>query len=337
MQSPGHDGRKLVSVRPRGGTTVEQRDLRDSIRCTPQLLDRMFRPEAIALVGVSGRAGSPMSRPLRYLREGGFRGRVYPVNPNYTELEGFPCYRTLSDVPGPVDLVLVMVPAAQAVEAILQAGEKGAAAAIVLASGFAETGADGAALQAKLIEAGRAAGVRVLGPNCQGLLYAPTKLAATFTAAADRPLPGGSGVAYVGQSGAVGGSILDLASEMGLELTAWVSTGNQADLGLVEVGAASLDDPAVRTLMLYLEAIGDAGARLAEDLVATAASLPKPMFVCWLAGRGRRSRPGDGAAGYGADRRRDQQPRWVPSGHHGRLRWRDHRRRRPDGGRVNAG
>ncbi len=221
---------------------------------------RMLRPRGVALLGVSGRPDNPMARPLRYLREHGFAGGIYPVNPSYAELEGLPCYPSLSHVPGPVDLVLVLLPAELVVEAVLQAGAVGAAAAVVFASGFAETGAAGAVAQQALVDAGRAAGVRVLGPNCQGLVHAPSGLVATFTAAADRALPAGRGVAYVGQSGAVGGSILDLATEMGLGLTAWVSTGNQADLDLVEVSAALLADPEVRLVMLYVEAIGDGAA-----------------------------------------------------------------------------
>jgi acyl-CoA synthetase (NDP forming) len=229
-------------------------------------IDRMFHPRGVALLGVSGRAGNIMGRPLRYLVEHGFQGGIYPINPRYDELEGKRCYPSLADVPGPVDLVLVLLPSDQAVDAIHQAGAAGASAAVVFASGFAEVGPEGAALQRSLAEAGRQAGVRVLGPNCQGMLYAPTGLTATFTAAADRPLPHGDGVAYVGQSGAVGGSILDLATEMGLALTAWVSTGNQADLGLVEIASVLLDDAAVHVVMLYIEAIGDgtAYARLAR-------------------------------------------------------------------------
>ncbi|WP_219412406.1 acetate--CoA ligase family protein [Pseudonocardia nigra] len=230
----------------------------------------MLRPRGVALVGVSGRPGNPMARPLRYLREHGFGGGIYPVNPGYDELEGLPCYGSLGEVPGPVDLVLALVPAAKAVAAVHEAGAVGAAGVVVFASGFAETGTAGARLQADLVAAGREAGVRVLGPNCQGLLHAPTGLVATFTAAADRPLVPAGGVAYVGQSGAVGGSILDLSSEMGLGLTAWVSTGNQADLDLVEVASALLDEPDVRVLLLYVESVGDGAdylrvARRARD------------------------------------------------------------------------
>ena len=217
-------------------------------------LMRMFRPGAVALVGVSGRMDSILTRPLRYLREHGFAGDVYPVNSRYAELDGRPCYPSLADLRTPVDLVLVMVHAAQVAAVVSEAGQAGAAAAIVFCSGFAETGAEGSKLQRGLQEAARTSGVRILGPNCQGLLHASNGLTATFTAAADRTMPPPSGVAYVGQSGAVGGSILDLAAEMGLGLSAWVSTGNQADLDVAEV--ATLGDPGIEVIMLYVEALG---------------------------------------------------------------------------------
>lgn len=230
-------------------------------------LEGLLRPRGIALLGVSGRADNLMARPLRYLAEHGFEGGVYPVNPKYDELAGLPCYPSLADLPGPVDLVLVLVPAEAVEDAIRQAAAVGATAAVVFASGFAETGPAGVALQQRLTAVARETGVRVLGPNCQGFLYAPTGVVATFTAAADRPLSHNGGVAYVGQSGAVGGSILDLATDMGLGLAAWVSTGNQADLSLVEVSSELLHDPSVRVLMLYVEAADDgaAYARLARQ------------------------------------------------------------------------
>jgi acetate---CoA ligase (ADP-forming) len=226
-------------------------------------LQALLRPRGIALLGISGRSENIMSRPLRYLVEHGYEGGVYPVNPNHSELLGRRCYPTLADVPGPVDLVLVRVAADRVEDAIRQAAAVGARAAVVYASGFAEVGPEGVALQQRLAAVARETGVRVVGPNCQGFLYAPTGVVATFTAAADRPLTSGSGVAYVGQSGAVGGSVLDLATDMGLGLAAWFSTGNQADLDLTEVSLHLLADPTVRVLMLYVEATGD-GAAYAE-------------------------------------------------------------------------
>lgn len=220
-------------------------------------LRALLHPRGIALLGISGRAENLMSRPLRYLVEHGYAGGIYPVNPNYDELVGQRCYPTLADVPGPVDLVLVLVAADRVEDAVRQAAAAGASAAVVYASGFAEAGPEGVALQQGLRAVARETGVRVLGPNCQGFLYAPTGVVATFTAAADRPLASDSGVAYVGQSGAVGGSVLDLATDMGLGLAAWASTGNQADLDLVDVSTELLEDPAVRVLMLYVEAVDD--------------------------------------------------------------------------------
>lgn len=236
---------------------------------------RVLRPRAVAVLGASGRPDSWMARPLRWLTERGYAGEVYPVNPKYTELAGRPCHPTLDDVPGPVDLVLALVPAAQAEDAVRAAGRAGAAAVVVFASGFAETGPDGAALQRRLVAAAREAGVRVIGPNCQGVVHTPTRLFATFSAAGERPLTGSCGIAYVGQSGAVGGSVLDIAAERGLDLTAWVSTGNQADADLTEIGRHLVHDPDVRVLAVYAESVRDGGAyeRLAAEAAAAGTAL----------------------------------------------------------------
>jgi acyl-CoA synthetase (NDP forming) len=216
----------------------------------------MFAPRSVALVGVPGDPGKAMFRPLRYLSERGFSGGVYPVNPRYSELAGIRCYADLADVPKPVDLVLSFVSATRTIAVVTAAADAGAAAVVVFASGFSETGPAGAELQHELTAVAAKRGIRVLGPNCQGLIYAPANLFATFTGAVDRDLPEPSGIAYVGQSGAVGGSILDLAAELGIGLTAWVSTGNQADVDLVGVASALLADEKVQVIMLYVEGIG---------------------------------------------------------------------------------
>lgn len=239
--------------------------------------DRVFRPRSVAVLGASGRQGSLMARPSRWLVDRGFAGVVHLVNPKYDQLAGRPCHPSLAAVPGPIDLVLALVPAAQAVDAVREAGEVGAAAVVVFASGFAETGPRGAALQQQLIEAGRRAGVRVIGPNCQGIYYAPTRLFATFTGAAERPLTGSCGIAYIGQSGAVGGSVLDLAAESGLDLTAWVSTGNQADADLTEIGRYLVSDAEVSVLMVYAESVRDGAAY--EELAAAAADAGTGLVV----------------------------------------------------------
>jgi acyl-CoA synthetase (NDP forming) len=240
--------------------SYEQTNYRVEGSAAAAQIRRMLDATSIALVGVSGRADSAMSKPLRYLLDQGYPGALYPVNPNYEHLQGVQCFPSLADVPAGVDLVLSFVSAQRTLAVVSQAADIGAAGVIVFASGFAETGVDGTNLQAELVRISHRRGIRLLGPNCQGMIYAPSRLFATFTAAADRAFPGDSGVAYVGQSGAVGGSVLDLASEMGMGLTAWVSTGNQSDLDHVAVAETLLDDQHVRVIMIYAEGIADGRA-----------------------------------------------------------------------------
>jgi acyl-CoA synthetase (NDP forming) len=255
-------------------------------------IERMFNPQAIALVGVSGREDSLMARPLRYLIDRQFGGRIYPVNPKYEQLGGIRCYPSLSELPGPIDLALIMVPARQVADAIRECGRAGASGAVVFASGFAEAGSGGQQLQLDIAEAAESAGVRVLGPNCQGLLYAPTGLFATFTPLTNRAWDTAqkTGVAYVGQSGAVGGSLLDLAAEVGIDLTAWVSTGNQVDLDVVTVASHLLADPSIAVLALYVETMQDGKAY--AQLAARARAAGKRLVVL----HGGRSQSGREAA-----------------------------------------
>jgi acyl-CoA synthetase (NDP forming) len=220
-------------------------------------LAALFAPRAIAVLGASGREDNPFARPLGYLLERGYPGPVYPVNPGYDVLRGVPCYPSLADLPGPVDLVLMLVSAAEAVRQLPAVAAAGATAAVVFASGFAEIGPAGQRLQDELVAVARAHGVRLLGPNCQGIVSVHDRMAATFTAALEHSDPRPGNLAYVGQSGAVGGSVLSLAGERGLGIAAWASTGNQADLTALDIGRHLLDDDRVRVLALYLESTVD--------------------------------------------------------------------------------
>lgn len=222
-------------------------------------LDALFRPRAVAVVGASGKPDSMLARPLRYLTGYGFEGAVYPVNPGYDELAGRACYPSLDALPEPVDLVCLLLPAAQAAGAVRDAARAGARVVVVFASGFAEVGEAGRALQHELADVAAEVGVRLLGPNCQGLMYRPNRLVATFTGALEQSLTPPGDVAYVGQSGAIGGSVLHLARDRGLGLDAWVSVGNQADLDVVAVADQLIADPAIRVVALYLETVDGAG------------------------------------------------------------------------------
>ncbi|GAB3291293.1 acetate--CoA ligase family protein [Parasphingorhabdus pacifica] len=240
-------------------------------------LDRaLLRPRAVAIVGASER--SPMAARLTgYLRSSGFVGEVYPVNPNHSYVHGIPCFPSLRDLPGPAELVLVLIPASGVQRVVEEASECGASVLVVLSSGFAETGAPGRRTQTELVERAERHGMRVLGPNCQGLAYSPTGLTATFTAAADLPHGEELGIGYIGQSGALGGSFLGMASDRGIGLTAWFSVGNQADLSVVETAALLIDDPHIRVLACYLEELPDGGEW--QALTARAAGLGKHLVV----------------------------------------------------------
>jgi len=252
-------------------------------------LAALLEPRAIAILGASGREGNPFARPLEFLLDYGFDGTLYPVNPGYASLRGMPCFASLDVLSEPVDLVLMMVSAAETVRQLPAVARAGATAAVVFASGFAETGPDGQRLQDELIAAARSAGVRLLGPNCQGVVSVHHRMAATFTAAVESGLPRDGNVAYVGQSGAVGGSILSLARERGLGIGSWASTGNQADLDALEIGRHLIEDDRIDVLAMYLESTVD-GTRYG-DLARRAQELGTSVLVLQsgLSSAGRRA------------------------------------------------
>ena len=220
--------------------------------------DPLFAPRGIAVVGASPKAANIGGRVLDALRLHRFAGRLAAVNPAYTDIGGTPCYPALRDVPFAVDLVLVFVGAKRVADLVAEAADAGAGAVVVYSSGFAETGADGQREQERLRRIARERGVRIVGPNCQGLVDFRTGLAATFTPAVlnadrDRIAP----VAYVGQSGAVGGVFFDLARQRGVTPTAWVSTGNEVDLTVTQAATRLIEAGPLELLCLYLEQVPD--------------------------------------------------------------------------------
>src|SRR5690606_979994 len=199
-------------------------------------------------------------RPLKFLLEKGYPGRIFPVNPKYHDLAGLACYPHAAAIPDEVDLAIVAVPAALVPAAIEDLGRKRVPAAVVFSSGFAEMGAEGARLEARLKANARAAGMRVCGPNCLGLVNAFERVIATFGQYGDRPTPPGP-VAFVTQSGAFGTAIAALARRRGLGLGYFVNTGNEADVTFAEVMGAVLEDSRIRVGAGYIEGFKD-GAEL---------------------------------------------------------------------------
>ncbi|MFF3572534.1 acetate--CoA ligase family protein [Nocardia jiangxiensis] len=240
-------------------------------------LDRAFRPRSVAILGASDDPSRISGRALHYLLRAGFTGEIFPVNHKRDIVQGTPAYRSLADVPGVPDIVLIALPAARLADAVRECVAKGVAAAVVYAAGFAETGDSGARRQTELAAIAREGGLRLFGPNCLGLMNSALGFVGTFSSAFDAGTPKGGGVAIASQSGAYGGHLAYLCRERGLDVGYWVSTGNESDVDVATCidWLARQDD--VTVIMAYLEGVGD-GDRLRAAL-ATARAHRTPVVI----------------------------------------------------------
>ena len=233
-------------------------------------LDALFNPRSVAIVGASEDPTRIGGRPLRHLREFGFRGEIRPVNPRRDRVQGMPAWPDIADVPGTIDVAVVAVPAESALETVEACAARGVRAAVVFTSGFAETDADGAASQRRMGDVARASGMRILGPNCLGVYNAATGYYATFTTTLDvyRPRPGP--VAIVSQSGAYGSHLGLLARRRRIDVGLWVTTGNECDVTVSECIAWMAARPEIEVVAAYAEGVRDGDALLRSLDVARA-------------------------------------------------------------------
>ncbi|MCW5603167.1 MAG: CoA-binding protein, partial [Burkholderiales bacterium] len=245
------------------------------------MLDRLFSPRAIAIVGASPEPRRPGGHPLVALKEYGYAGGIFPVNPRHAEINGMRCYAHVRELPGPCDLALVAVPAAEVPGVIEDCGAAGIGHAIVFSAGFSEIGETGAGLQARLEAAIRASGVRVVGPNCIGILNLPQRLFAGFGSGFRNPHWRGGPVAMISQSGGFAYSITAFCQEQGVGMDCMVSTGNEADLTALDFIEYFLEQDGVRLVAVYLEGLKD-GRRL-RALGRRALETGKPIAV-WKVG-----------------------------------------------------
>lgn len=232
-----------------------------------------FKPRGIAVIGAS-RDPTKLGYGLaRNLIQSNFQGAVYFVNPKGGSLLGRAVYTKVAEVPDPLDLAILLIPARYIPTALHECGERGLKAAIISAGGFRETGAEGAALEAECLKIARAYGMRLLGPNCIGLLDTHLPLDATFLPPPG-PLPGD--VAFISHSGAICAAVIDWARGQGFGLSRLVSLGNQADINETDVLAAVAADPFTRVLTLYLEGVSD-GRRFMDE--AQRITYQKPIIA----------------------------------------------------------
>ncbi|MGE3621628.1 MAG: acetate--CoA ligase family protein [Acidimicrobiia bacterium] len=212
---------------------------------------RLLAPRSVAVVGASRSPGTVGHQVLRNLLAGGFAGPVYPVNPSAAHVASVVAYPTVLDVPGPVDLAVVAVPAAAVPEVLGQCARAGVAGVVVLSAGFGETGA--ARAEAELRALVRSHGMRLVGPNCIGIVNTAVGLDATFSP----HLPAPGRIAMLSQSGALGIALLERSARMGLGVSTFVSVGNKADVSGNDLLEHWEHDPATDVVLLYLESFGN--------------------------------------------------------------------------------
>ncbi len=238
-------------------------------------LERLFSPRSVAIVGASANLESISGRPLKLLNRYGFTGPVYPVNPKYDSLEGIRCYPSLGSLPEVPDVVLIGVRASLVPKVMEECARLGVGFAVIFSSGFAES--DDPDAQEQVTRIARAGGVRVLGPNCQGLVNMAEGIPLSFSASLDTDRRPVGHVAYVSQSGAFGFASFAMAADAGAGFRYVVTTGNQSDLDVIDFAGFLASDPEVRLLLLYLEGIPDGNRFL--DLLRFTRSKDLPVAV----------------------------------------------------------
>jgi len=231
-----------------------------------------FRPSSVAVIGASRDPEKLGYAVLANLKNGGFPGALYPVNPKAGEILGLKAYPTVLDIPGPVDLAVIVIPYPLVPEALRQCGEKGVPAAVVISAGFREAGREGLERELELVQIARQYHIRLIGPNCLGVIDTHTPLNATFAAG----MPPGGPIAFMSQSGALGTAVLDMALAGRIGFSRFVSLGNKADVNEVDLLEAWEDDPGSKVILAYIEGLPD-GQKFME--VARRVTRKKPVVA----------------------------------------------------------
>jgi acetyl coenzyme A synthetase (ADP forming)-like protein len=217
------------------------------------MLESFFNPQSVAVVGASRDPAKLGYAVLANLKEGGYTGRLYPINPKADEILGLKAYPSVLDVPDPVDLAVIVIPYPFVPAALEQCGQKGIPAVVVITAGFREAGREGLEREMELIETARRYSLRLIGPNCLGVIDTTTPLNATFAAG----MPPGGPIAFMSQSGALGTAVLDIAMAGRIGFSKFASLGNKADVSEIDLLEAWGDDPDSRVVLIYVEGLPD--------------------------------------------------------------------------------
>jgi acetyltransferase len=217
-------------------------------------LDKIFNPKTVAIIGASDEEGTVGYALLKNFRELGFEGRIYPVNIKKSEVMGLKAYPTVEQVPEPVDLAVIATPARTVPDILEQCGKSGIKGLIIISAGFKEIGEEGRALEQKIIELKKRYDLRIIGPNCLGVIRPSVKMNATFIS--KMPKPGN--IAFISQSGALGSAILDYALHENIGFSNFVSIGSMIDVDFGDLIDYFGTDPKTRSILMYIEGLTDA-------------------------------------------------------------------------------
>ncbi len=248
---------------------VEEKSAEREKIATTASLRAFLKPGSIAVIGASQKQGSIGNKLFRNLLHQGFNGVLYPVNPNAEVVASVKTYPSVLDIPGDVDLAIVIVPAETVHQVVQQCGRKGIKGVVIISAGFAESGAEGLERQRRLLGTARDYGMRLLGPNCMGIINTDPQvnMNATFSSV----FPPAGNIALCSQSGALGLAILEYAHILNTGLSDFVSIGNRADVSSNDLMQYWEDDPNTDVILLYLESFGNPRkfARIARGVSAT--------------------------------------------------------------------
>jgi acetyl coenzyme A synthetase (ADP forming)-like protein len=240
-----------ASLLPKALAQFEQREAVAAVAA----MEKFFQPQGIAVIGASRERGGISGELFRNILEAGFQGPVYPVNAKSDVVQSVAAYRSVLDCPGPVDLAFIVVPAPAVLPVARECAQKGVHALVVISAGFAEVNEAGSQLQQELVEICRESGMRLIGPNCMGIVNTDPGVSLNGQFSPYKPIPGKIG--FLSQSGALGIAIIDYANRLGLGMSTFVSVGNKADISGNDLAQYWGSDDNTNLILLYLESFGN--------------------------------------------------------------------------------
>lgn len=240
-------------------------------------IDIMFNPSSIAVIGATEEIERLGGKIIPNIFKVGYKGKIFPVNPNRKEILGFKCYSSIKDISDDVDLACIIVPTSIVLKVVTECAEKKVRVVIIITAGFSETGEEGKKLEDEISQIAKKAGIRICGPNCYGMISTVTNASATFCRTLEASSPKRGEVSIVSQSGAIGAAILSRMWELDLGVSRWISSGNEIDLQVQDYISYLVEDPYTKVIAIFLEGVRN--GKEFVNAVQNAARAKKPVII----------------------------------------------------------